>query len=167
MIFGAENLDYVQAVRCSLPCRPPPRCDLYSQCGPTVLTDRVGCPQVGILVASAYLLVLPTLHASQWGLRSYQAFRKWGKGKEGAAQRCGQCAVLSLAQLCLCWTLATLPYNGVNGSLVHFVIVAVVGCLWESLLSTYEVVSVNWNEGGVSKEGAMLQLFFFIIFIML
>jgi len=76
--------------------------------------------------------------------------------------------LLSLAGATLCWTLVTLPFNGVNGSLINFLVAVAVGILWESHLATYQPIKVEFQQdGNMSKEGMMSQLFFFGLFILL
>jgi hypothetical protein len=130
--------------------------------------ENLSAVQFGIQAAQAYLLLLPLLHTSQWALRAYIAWGKWRRGKEGAGQTVVQCAALSVGGATLCYTLATLPFNGVNGSLIHYLVLVIVGILWESLLATYEVVEVTYfAEGAVTKEGTFVQVFFFLIFVLI
>lgn len=122
--------------------------------------------QIGTLVLRFYLMLLPLLYTSQWSLRTLLAARKLSRGKTGAQALLIKCFVLSMSGAALCYALATLPLNGVNGSLSNFVVAIVVGCVCESLLSLYEVVQVKFTgRNGIEAQGMLLQLFFFLVFI--
>jgi hypothetical protein len=107
------------------------------------------------LAAKCALLLLPALAAAQWALRCAQLVRRL-KREAGRTKprklRSGEPVVpvlrrrlvLSLINLCCVGTLVgffafSYELNGVNSSFGNFLIVALVGCLFESLLSTYEV----------------------------
>lgn len=116
----------------------------------------------------ATLLALPTLAAAQWGLRVAEAMRdikaatgqaepSAGTGAQAAAaaarrsadtaarlpvlqgRLCSSAAMLActvrLLAFVLCYEL-----NGVHSSLGGFLLVVLAGCLFESLLSTYELI---------------------------
>jgi len=121
--------------------------------------------QWGTLGFRFLLMLLPLLYTAQWALRTLIALRKTVRPNH---RRIGQCFCLMLGGMVLCWVLATLPLNGVNGSLSNFIVAIAVAALWESLLATYEVVKVVYtNAGTIEKEGVMLQVIFLVIFILL
>ena len=107
------------------------------------------------LVIKATLLLLPVLAAAQWALHCLQLFQRLKKEgqREGKPRqlRTGELLVpvlrrrLALSVLifsavaALVVLFATFELNAVNSSLGNFLIVALAGCLFESLLSTYDV----------------------------
>ena len=123
------------------------------------------------LVIKATLLMLPVLAAAQWGLHCLQLYQrlKRERQREGKPRqlRTGELLVpvlqrrLALSVLivsalgALVVLFATFELNAVNSSLGNFLIVALAGCLFESLLSTYDV------------RGRLRNGIFFVMFMLL
>jgi len=114
---------------------------------------------------------MPALAAAQWGLRCVallQRLRREGR-REGRPQRlpsgellvpvlrrrlflsCLLCAATSLLVLFF----ASFELNAINGSLGSLLVVALSGCLFESLLAAYDV------------RGRLRQFVFFVFFMVL
>lgn len=120
----------------------------------------------------ATLLALPTLAAAQWGLRVARAMRgiRAGARQPGPAAGFSADAAARLQELqerlwlsaaMLACTVRLLVFvlfyelNGVHSSLGGFLAVVLAGCLFESLLSTYEL------------RGRLPKLAFFLLFLLL
>jgi len=124
------------------------------------------------LAFKAALLLLPMLAAAQWGLRSALLVQRLRKealrvGQRERRLKSGEALVpvlrrrlLLSALVCACTTIlvayfALFELNAVGSSLGNFLIVALVGCHFESLLSTYDV------------RGRLRSVVFFIMFMVL
>jgi len=122
------------------------------------------------LCVKAVLLLLPTLAMAQWWLRSavlVQRLRKEGGRQRPRPLRSGELLVPVLRRRLLAsglmagsLTLTVVFFgayelNGINASLGNFLVAALVGCLFESLLATYEM------------QGRLRQFVFFIMFMLL
>ena len=112
----------------------------------------------------AKLVRIWLLAAAQWGVRLYSAARR--RAAEEARQNHRRAAHAQAAQAprrvglfgslaLLVGLLCAYELNAVNASLGNFLNVALVGCLFESLLATYDV------------RGRVRQVFFFVIFMFL
>lgn len=127
-------------------------------------------PPVAMLAKCA-LLLLPTLAAAQWALRCVLLVRRLQRegGREKPRRLAGSkellvpvlkrrlllSALITAATLLLVLHFATFELNAVNSSLGSFLIVALAGCLFESLLATYDV------------RGRLRSAAFFLMFMVL
>jgi hypothetical protein len=116
------------------------------------------------------LLLLPALAAAQWTLRTVTLRRRLAR--EAARQsrpsrlRSGELvsrvlrkrlfasATMAAASLALVFFYSSYEVNGVNGSLGNLLTLALAGCVFESLLSTYDV------------RGRLRSALFFVLFML-
>lgn len=128
-------------------------------------------PWAGALAAKVALLLLPILATAQWGLRTVGLLTRLRKelSRQGrpARLRTGEflahvlrrrliaAAAMTIVTSLLVVYYATYELNAVNGSLGNLLTLALVGCILESLLSTYEV------------RGRLRSALFFFLFMLL
>ena len=120
------------------------------------------------LLAKLVLIWLPALAAAQWGARLYGLSARLAAAPPKKRvkitgelltrvlrKRLAASAFVFGALALLVGLLCAYELNAVNASLGNFLVVALVGCLFESLLATYDV------------RGRVRQVFFFVIFMFL
>jgi len=128
-------------------------------------------PSLAGLVAKCTLLMLPALAAAQWGVRCAGLARRLAREarREGrpARLRTGElvgrvlrkrlaaAVAMCAATVGLVGFYARYELNALNGSLGNLLTVALVGCVLESLLATYEV------------RGRLRSAVFFLLFMLL
>merc|ERR1712232_1133841 len=88
------------------------------------------------LLLKCWLLLLPVLATLQWGQRTWTAGRMLGRKLK--TKRFVQRLILFLLGLAQCTFLANLDLNATNGALSNFWVAMLLGCVGESLLSTYD-----------------------------
>ena len=114
------------------------------------------------------LIWLPALAAAQWGARLYGLSARLAAAPPKKRvkitgelltrvlrKRLAASAFVFGSLALLVGLLCAYELNAVNASLGNFLVVALVGCLFESLLATYDV------------RGRVRQVFFFVIFMFL
>ena len=120
------------------------------------------------LLAKLVLIWLPALAAAQWGARLYGLSARLAAAPPKKRvkitgelltrvlrKRLAASAFVFGSLALLVGLLCAYELNAVNASLGNFLVVALVGCLFESLLATYDV------------RGRVRQVFFFVIFMFL
>jgi len=129
-------------------------------------------PQLAALACKGALLLLPCLAAAQWGLRAAKAWQRLRR--EGARQgggrrikisgellapvlrrRCAAAVAMHVSMLLLVGLVSQYELNGINSQLGTFLVLACVGCLFESLLASYDM------------RGRVRQFIFFVMFMVL
>jgi len=123
------------------------------------------------LVVKVFLLMMPALAALQWGLRSAILVRRLRRESQRQGRpkplRSGEMLVpvlrrrllaslvMTAAMSLMIFYFCAYELSGINGSLGNFLVAALIGCLFESLLATYEL------------QGRLRQFTFFILFMFL
>jgi len=127
-------------------------------------------PHVAAIGCKATILVIPLLAAAQWGVRAATAWKRLRR--EGARQgekvrrikmsnellvpvlrrRCAAAVVMHVCMLLLVGLVTQYELNGLNSELGTFLVLACAGCLFESLLSSYDL------------RGRVRQFIFFVMF---
>ena len=133
--------------------------------------ETTGLATPATLVAKAALLALPALAAAQWALRCVRLVQRMRreKGRVGNEKklrtgellmpvlrwRLGLSALLFFSLLSLVAYFGAFELNAVGSSLGNVLVIALAGCHFESLLSTYDV------------RGRLRSAVFFVIFMLL
>ena len=133
--------------------------------------DRDSVLMLAATATKIVLLCLPTLAIAQWALRCMQLAQRLRREvtREGKARklRSGEMLVpvlrrrlafssfITISVTALVIHFGTFELNAINSSLGNLLILALAGCLLESLLSTYDV------------RGRLRSVFFFVFFMFL
>ena len=129
-------------------------------------------PQLAALACKGALLLLPCLAAAQWGLRAAKAAQRLRReaARQGGGRRikisgellapvlrrrCAAAVVMHVSMLLLVGLVSQYELNGVNSQLGTFLVLACAGCLFESLLASYDM------------RGRVRQFIFFVMFMVL
>ena len=117
------------------------------------LGDGIAANTFAVLF-KCYLLLIPTLYVFHCAFRAYRAIRapEDNKSKYFTALRY---SLLFLAGLIQCILLLSYRFNAVNGSMANFWIAVLLGTVFESLLSTYDI------------RGTMRQLIGWLLFVLM
>jgi len=107
--------------------------------------------QIAAMVVKAWLILIPLTSSMQWVQRTVNAGRLLGK--RWKTTRFVQRAVLAVLGLVQCVMIAMYELNAANGALANFWIAMLLGCIGESLLSTYDI------------RGPIRQLIFLVMFL--
>ena len=104
--------------------------------GPLQMFFSQGASVVDI-VLRGFLLVMPVLHAAEWGITAYRSMTS-GKRRGRVARGARNC-LFTFGALAQCFIVLKVSLNGLNGSLIGFFVVLVFATHVESLLNTYDV----------------------------
>ena len=91
-----------------------------------------------VLMFRIFLLAIPFAAAVQWTRRLVRVFKTRGT-RRFSTMRLLSCALMSCAMILQLFMILRLSIDGVNGSIVGFYMSLLMGCIWESLLSTYDI----------------------------
>mmetsp|Transcript_27625 Transcript_27625/g.82387 ORF Transcript_27625/g.82387 Transcript_27625/m.82387 type:complete len:682 (+) Transcript_27625:122-2167(+) len=105
------------------------------------------------LALKVWLMLLPALSALQWLQRSVHAGRNLGKRFK--TMRFCQRVLLCFLGLLQCFLIGRMELNASNGALDNFWVAMLIGCVGESLLSTYDI------------RGPVRQILFLGLFILI
>lgn len=115
---------------------------------------------IAVTITKMILIILPLLSVAMWGKRTVEAFQKYSISTQAKASRrlrkVVQRAILTLAMVAQCFLVLFYTLSGINGSLVGFYVCVLIGCLFESLLCTYNI-----------RKGPACKILALIIFIFL
>eukprot|EP00930_Biecheleria_cincta_P007053 TRINITY_DN108196_c0_g1_i1.p1 TRINITY_DN108196_c0_g1~~TRINITY_DN108196_c0_g1_i1.p1 ORF type:complete len:684 (-),score=127.37 TRINITY_DN108196_c0_g1_i1:20-2038(-) len=98
-----------------------------------------------------WLLLIPTMSAAQWFMRTVQAGKMLGK--RWKLTRFIQRLILCVLGFMQIFLFASFELNASNGALGNFWVAMMIGCVGESLLSTYDV------------RGPVRQIIFLLLFL--
>jgi len=91
-----------------------------------------------VLVTKVFLMLLPLMATGQWVVRATTLARR--AHRPSPRRRAIGSTVLASLGLVQCCLLLTFHLNAINGPLANFWIACLLGVVWESLLSTYDVL---------------------------
>ena len=91
-----------------------------------------------VLIFRIFLLAIPFAATVQWTRRLIRALGTRGT-RRFSLMRLFSTASMSCVMMLQLFMIVRLSMNGVNGSIVGFYMSLLMGCVWESLLSTYDV----------------------------
>ena len=91
-----------------------------------------------VLIFRIFLLAIPFAATVQWTRRLVRSFKSRGT-RRFSAMRLLSSALMSCAMILQVLMIVRLSIDGVNGSIVGFYMSLLMGCIWESLLSTYDI----------------------------
>uniref|UniRef100_A0A7S1S932 Uncharacterized protein n=1 Tax=Alexandrium catenella TaxID=2925 RepID=A0A7S1S932_ALECA len=122
--------------------------------GPLRMLFGEGQARWAAVALKAWLMLLPALAAMQWLQRTLHAGRNMGKRFK--LLRFVQRAVLSALGIGQLILFGRMELNASNGALDNFWIAMLIGCVVESLLSTFDI-----------RRGPVRQILFLILFLMI